>query len=103
MDIAFVPVAGHHILGWIVIGVLAGALAGRVVRGGGFGLVRDMTVGLIGAVIGGVLLHTFMHRNPTSPSFLDELFVAFAGAVLLLIVGNMSSRRRWWGRRRSFF
>lgn len=99
--ISFVPIAGHHILGWLVIGAIAGALAGRVMRGGGFGLFRDIAVGLAGAVIGGVLLHALTRQGPTSPSFLTELLVAFAGAVVLLVLGGALSGRG--SRRRRFF
>ena len=90
MLIAFAPIAGHHILGWIVIGIIAGALAGRVMRGAGFGLFRDALVGLAGAVIGGVLLHAFTRRGHSSPSFLVELLVAFVGAIVLLAVMRLS-------------
>jgi uncharacterized membrane protein YeaQ/YmgE (transglycosylase-associated protein family) len=89
MLLAFVPIAGHHILAWIVIGVIAGALAGRVMRGSGFGLLRDAVVGLAGAVIGGVLLHAFTRQGHTSPSLLVELLVAFVGAVVLLAITRM--------------
>jgi uncharacterized membrane protein YeaQ/YmgE (transglycosylase-associated protein family) len=74
------------------------------VRGRGFGLFRDMVVGLAGAVIGGVLLHAFTRRSPTSPDLLEELLVAFAGAVILLVLGNLRSGRGWMrARPRSFF
>jgi len=89
MLIAFAPIAGHHILGWIVIGVIAGALAGRVMRGAGFGLFRDALVGLAGAVIGGVLLHATTKQGHTSPSFLVELLVAFIGAIVLLAITRL--------------
>ena len=84
MMFAFAPIAGHHILAWIVIGVIAGALAGRAMRGAGFGLFRDAVVGLAGAVVGGILIHAFTRQGHTSPSFLVELVVAFGGAVVLL-------------------
>ena len=47
---------GHHIIVWLIIGLIAGSIAGRVVAGGGFGCLGDTIVGLAGAVIGGVLL-----------------------------------------------
>ena len=99
MMLAFEPIAGHHIIGWIIIGVLAGALAGRVVAGRGFGLFRDMLVGLAGAVLGGVILHAMTKRGHTSPSFLVELLVAFAGAVILLILARAFGRGRARGGR----
>lgn len=100
MLVALAPIAGHHILGWMILGVIAGALAGRVMRGAGFGLLGDAVVGLAGAVVGGVLLHAFTRQGHTSPSFLVELLVAFVGAVVLLAISRMLSggvrRRRYF-------
>ncbi len=45
-----------NVLAWIVLGALAGWLASRVVRGTGLGVVADMLVGIIGAIIGGLIL-----------------------------------------------
>lgn len=99
MLVASAPIAGHHIIAWLVIGVIAGALAGMVVRGGGFGFVRDVIVGLVGAVIGGLLLHAVRGGAHTSPSFALELLVAFIGAVILLVlvkaVARRPARSRW--------
>src|SRR6185312_2050810 len=53
-DVSSDPGAG--IVGWIVIGLIAGALAGMVMRGGGYGIVGDIIVGIIGALIGGFVL-----------------------------------------------
>ncbi len=88
----FAKVAGHHIITWLVIGAIAGALAGKVMRGTGFGLVRDMIVGLVGAVIGGLALHAFTGTH-TSTSFLVELVVAFLGAVVLVVIIRAISPR----------
>ena len=46
---------GHGIIAWLVIGAIAGWLAGMLVKGGGFGLIGDIIVGIIGAVLGGWL------------------------------------------------
>jgi uncharacterized membrane protein YeaQ/YmgE (transglycosylase-associated protein family) len=93
MVYAFAPIAGHHIIGWIIIGLIAGALAGMVVRGGGFGFFRDVLIGLVGAVIGGLLLHIFTGVRASS-SFVVELVVAFAGAVVLLLITRVFTGRR---------
>src|SRR2546423_3070271 len=50
-------------LAWIVIGGIAGALAGMVMKGGGFGILGDIIVGIVGAVIGGVFLRLFFRLN----------------------------------------
>jgi len=81
----------HHLLAWLLIGLIAGALAGRVVRGSGFGFFGDIAVGLLGAVIGGFLLNTFTGGGNASASFLIECIVAFAGAVILVLVLRLVS------------
>lgn len=88
----------HQLIAWLLIGLIAGSLAGRVVKGGGFGLLGDVVVGLIGAFIGGFLLKTFTNGGDTEASFIGECVVAFAGAVLLLLVLRLTGGGR--GRRR---
>lgn len=85
MLLAFARIAGHHIIGWLVIGLIAGLLAGVVVKGGGMGFVRDVITGLVGAVIGGLILHALSGTH-SSTSFFVELVVAFVGAVILLLI-----------------
>jgi uncharacterized membrane protein YeaQ/YmgE (transglycosylase-associated protein family) len=83
------------IIAWLVVGLLAGWLAGEMMKGSGYGLVGDMILGLIGAVIGGSLVAMFVSGTA---GFIGSIFVAFLGACLLLfIVGlpgpNGRSRR----------
>jgi uncharacterized membrane protein YeaQ/YmgE (transglycosylase-associated protein family) len=87
--LAFAKVAEHHIITWLIIGLIAGALASRVVRGTGLGVVRDVLVGLLGAVIGGLILHAARGGAHSSPSVLIEIVFAFLGAVILLIVAKV--------------
>jgi uncharacterized membrane protein YeaQ/YmgE (transglycosylase-associated protein family) len=75
--------AGHHLLTWLI----AGALAGRLVRGRGLGCLMDIIVGLAGAVIGGLLVHQVDPTLIASGGFLgliEDVVVAFLGAVILL-------------------
>lgn len=67
---------------FILIGAVAGWLAGQLVKGGGFGLVGDIIVGVIGALIGGFLFSTF--GVSTGGGLLGSLIVATIGAVVLL-------------------
>ncbi len=83
------------ILSWIVVGLIAGWLASQVMRGGGYGLVGDIIVGAVGAVIGGFLAGSLLKIpnavngiNPTS------ILVAFVGAVILIAVLRLVSGRR---------
>ncbi len=67
---------------FILIGLVAGWLAGQLVRGGGYGLIGDIIVGVIGAVLGGFLFSTF--GVATGGGLLGSLIVATVGAVVLL-------------------
>jgi uncharacterized membrane protein YeaQ/YmgE (transglycosylase-associated protein family) len=69
-------------LWFILIGLAAGWLAGQLMRGGGFGLVGDIVVGVIGALLGGFLFTTF--GLSTGGGLLGSLIVATIGAVVLL-------------------
>ena len=66
---------------WLVVGLIAGALAGRVVRGRGFGCLVDIVVGVAGAFIGGILVGYFVQGIA---GFWESLVVAIIGAVVLL-------------------
>lgn len=76
------------VLSWLVVGFIAGALAGRVVRGRGFGCLVDIIVGVAGAFIGGILLGYFIQGVA---GFWESLVVAFIGAVVLLGVLRLLS------------
>ncbi len=86
MLLAFAPIAGHHIITWIVIGLIAGLVAAKIVDGGGMGFVRDTITGLVGAVIGGLILHAVRGGTHTSPNIIIEIVVALIGAVILLAI-----------------
>lgn len=83
----------------VVVGIAAGWLAGRVMRGGGFGLIGDLVVGLVGAFIGDWLLPRLGIHLGTG--VVELIISAFIGAVILLLilrlVGGGGYRR--WGRR----
>jgi uncharacterized membrane protein YeaQ/YmgE (transglycosylase-associated protein family) len=69
-------------LWFLLIGLAAGWLAGQLMRGGGFGLVGDIVVGVVGALLGGYLFSTF--GVSTGGGLLGSLIVATIGAVVLL-------------------
>ncbi len=75
---------------WLVIGAVAGWLAGMIVKGGGFGLIGDIVVGIIGAVIAGWLL-PFLHINIGS-GIVAAIIDAMIGAVILLVVLRLIKR-----------
>jgi uncharacterized membrane protein YeaQ/YmgE (transglycosylase-associated protein family) len=70
------------IIAWLVVGAIAGWLAGQFMRGGGFGLVGDIVVGIVGAFIGGFVL-TLLGIGG-SAGFVGSIVVAFIGAVVLI-------------------
>ena len=80
-------------LAWIVIGLIAGAIASRVVAGRGFGCLADIVVGVAGAIIGGFLLSVLFGASGTL-GFWGSLVVAFIGAAVLLAVLKLVSGGR---------
>ena len=71
-----------HFILFILIGLIAGALAGRVVSGHGYGVVGDIVVGVLGAFLGGWIFATFLGVG--GGGFCISLFMAFVGAVAVL-------------------
>ena len=66
---------------WIVVGLIAGFLAGLVMRGGGFGIVGDIIVGILGAIIGGFVAGLL---GLGASGFVGSIIIAFLGACLLI-------------------
>jgi len=81
------------ILSWIVVGLIAGFLAGVVVKGGGFGLIGDIIVGVIGGLLGGWISVNLLHFGDMTGINLESILVAFVGAVILLLVLRLIRRR----------
>lgn len=82
-------------LSWIVVGLIAGFLTGQVMRGGGYGVIGDIIVGVIGGLLGGWIGTTLLHINVgVSGINLESILVAFAGAVLLIFVIRLITGRR---------
>jgi len=75
---------------WLIIGAIAGWLAGMVVKGGGYGLVGDIVVGIVGAVIAGWLLPRL--GIYIGSGFIAAIIDAFIGAVILLIILRLIKR-----------
>ncbi len=74
---------------WLVIGAIAGWLAGQIVKGGGFGLVGDIIVGIIGSFIGGWIFGTYVVGVP---GVLGAIIGSTIGAVVLLYIVKMVRR-----------
>ena len=74
------------LIAWLVVGLIAGFLAGQFMRGGGYGLVGDIVVGLVGAMIGGFTFGQFVNGEY---QFVGSIAVAFLGACILIWVVRM--------------
>lgn len=79
-----------NVLWFLFVGVIAGWLAGVLVKGGGFGLVGDLVVGTIGALIGGLLFSGL--AGAAGGGLLGSVLVATLGAVILLVVLRIIKR-----------
>ncbi len=77
---------------WLIVGAIAGWLAGTVVKGGGFGLIGDIIVGIIGAVIAGWLLPRLHINIAVGSAIVTEIIDAFIGAVILLVILRLVRR-----------
>ncbi len=78
------------IIGYIIIGGLAGAVASRIIRGSGAGILMDIVIGVIGALIGGFILSFFV--NTAGGGLIFTFFTALLGALILLWVVGMVRR-----------
>lgn len=79
------------ILTWIIVGLIAGVLASLLV--GGYGIIADIVVGIVGAFIGGWIFRAAGWASPFG-GLAGTIFVAFIGAVVLLVILNLFNRRR---------
>lgn len=72
-------------LAWIVLGLIAGFIASKIVNKTGEGVVLDIILGIVGAVVGGWLFNTFGHMGVTGLN-IYSIIVAIIGAVIVLVI-----------------
>ncbi len=72
------------VIAWIIVGLIAGWLAGQFMKGGGYGVLGDIIVGIIGAFIGGFIFSYLMPGS--SAGLIGSIVVAFIGAVVLIAI-----------------
>ena len=82
----------HSFLVWIVIGLVAGYLTGKIMRGAGFGPLVDIIVGIVGAIVGGLIMISLGYAG--SGGFLYTVFIAVLGAVILTLILRLITGRR---------
>jgi uncharacterized membrane protein YeaQ/YmgE (transglycosylase-associated protein family) len=78
-----------NLVWFLIIGIVAGWLAGKIMRGGGFGLIGDLVVGVIGALLGGFL---FGLLGLSANGLIGSLVTATVGAVVLLFLIHLIKR-----------
>ena len=77
------------IIWWIIVGLIAGWAAGRIMRGGGYGPAMDILLGIVGAVVGGWLLGLLgIHAG----GLIGTILVAIVGAVFLIWLSRLLKR-----------
>jgi uncharacterized membrane protein YeaQ/YmgE (transglycosylase-associated protein family) len=81
--------AAGGILWWIIVGLIAGWLAGRVMKGGGYGVLADIVLGILGGILGGWL---FGMMGISAGGTIGSIVVAFVGAVILVGLTRLIKR-----------
>ena len=79
------------IIGWIVLGLLAGWIAGLLMRGGGYGLIGDIIIGVIGAWIG-AWLWGVLHLPVIGNFWVSAIVTATVGAIVLIFLVRLIRR-----------
>ena len=77
------------ILAWLVLGLIAGWLAGMLMKGGGYGIVGDIVLGILGALVGGWLTGVLLGRDLMTGFNVESLIVAVLGAIVLIGVSRL--------------
>jgi uncharacterized membrane protein YeaQ/YmgE (transglycosylase-associated protein family) len=88
------------IIAWIILGAIAGYLAGFLVKGDeGLGVIGHIVLGIVGALVGGFLASVLFKTNPIDGAFdISSIVTAVIGAILVVIVVNMVTSRSRSGR-----
>jgi uncharacterized membrane protein YeaQ/YmgE (transglycosylase-associated protein family) len=81
------------ILGWSVLGLLAGWLAGVLVKGSGYGVIGDIILGILGALVGGWITSSLMGVDVTGFN-LQSLLVAVLGAIVVIFIARLIAGSR---------
>ncbi|HQT67407.1 MAG: transglycosylase [Rhodospirillales bacterium 20-60-12] len=81
------------ILGWIILGLISGFVASKIVNKSGEGLLLDMVLGIVGAIVGGFLFNLVGHSGVTGLN-IYSFIVAIIGAVVVLVAYHAITGRR---------
>jgi uncharacterized membrane protein YeaQ/YmgE (transglycosylase-associated protein family) len=91
--LALAPPTAVSWLAYIIIGGLAGWVAGKIIKGGGAGILLNILIGVVGGFIGGMLL-SWLHVDVAGGHRIFTFFVSLLGAVILLWIVGLLTRRR---------
>jgi uncharacterized membrane protein YeaQ/YmgE (transglycosylase-associated protein family) len=80
------------ILWWIIVGLVAGLITGKLMKGSGFGALMDVVVGIVGAMIGGYIMRALGFAG--QGGLIYTICLAVAGAVLLILLARLISGNR---------
>jgi len=81
------------ILAWLVLGLISGFIASKIVNKSGEGVVLDIVLGIVGAVVGGWIFNTLGHSGVNGVN-IYSMFVAVVGAIVVLVAYHALFRRR---------
>ncbi|HWA62305.1 MAG TPA: GlsB/YeaQ/YmgE family stress response membrane protein [Caulobacteraceae bacterium] len=82
------------IIAWLILGLVAGFIASKIVNKSGEGLVMDIVLGIVGAFVGGWVFTRFFHGGGVTGLNLYSLFVSVVGAIGVLLLYHLVVRRR---------
>lgn len=80
------------IISWIVVGLIAGWLAGMVMKGGGYGVVGDIVLGIVGAVVGGFLATNVLRIGNVDGINIESIVIAAVGALIVVFASRLVMR-----------
>ena len=81
------------ILAWIVMGLIAGFIASKIVNKSGEGFILDIVLGIVGALIGGFITNNVLHIGAVNGLNIHSILIAVVGAVIFLVVYHALFRR----------
>ena len=81
----------HDIIWWIIVGVIAGWLTGKIMQGGGFGFFGDLLIGVLGAIAGGFIMQHLGYAG--AGGMIYTIIVATLGAIILTCLFRLITRR----------
>ncbi len=91
MILAEIALTPGGVISWLIVGLIAGWLAGLAMSGSGYGVIWDIILGLVGAFVGGWIFGLFVEGQA---GFIGSIIVAFIGACILIAISRAIAPRR---------